>query len=140
MSSPFRPHTAPARNAAAILLCMLIAASSTLAAPRALPGTFAPALERIRIAAGQRDYSALRAMMVEDFTWSFGGDGSADQAIEAWKGDSSSMPALAKAARMSCGWISGDIVQCPTSAKLGHRAGFKLVEGQWRMVYFVSGD
>jgi hypothetical protein len=79
--------------------------------------------------------------MMQDFTWSFGGDSSADQAIAEWKKDPNYMRQLGKITQAKCAYRKEDkYVECPARAGTSFRAGFKLSEGRWKMVYFVGGD
>jgi hypothetical protein len=77
--------------------------------------------------------------MSEEFTWSFGGDASAEQAIQEWRARPASLAPLARVTGMPCGLIE-DVVECPRKAAASHRAGFKQTSAGWRMVYFVAGD
>lgn len=98
--------------------------------------------QQVHQAALTRDYATLRRLMVADFTWSFGGDGSVAQAIEAWKANPGELRTLARitAAGVRCMSHSPVQVACPAKAGLSHRAGFVKVSGQWRLASFVAGD
>lgn len=98
-------------------------------------------IRRVHAAATTKDFSVLRALMVKEFTWSFGGDGDADQAIEAWKGDVSTVRQLVRVTGRRCSFHgSNERIQCPPKAGYGYRAGFMKTEQGWRMSYFVAGD
>jgi hypothetical protein len=105
-----------------------------------IPKEAASLIAQVSGAAQRKDFSALRSMMVQDFTWSFGGDGSAEQALEEWKRRPAMLNKLSKAARSKCGFVSAGVVQCPARAGTSYRAGFKRLDGRWKMVYFVVGD
>jgi len=97
-------------------------------------------IARVSRAARQMDYVALRADMIQEFTWSFGGDSSAEQAIVEWKKQPEYMRQLGKVTQARCAYRKDKHVECPANAGTSFRAGFKLNEGQWKMVYFVGGD
>ncbi|NLR74089.1 hypothetical protein [Leeia aquatica] len=110
------------------------------------PGVASPRLDvvkqQVHRAALQRDYVALRRLMVAEFIWSFGGDGSADQAIAAWKARPDLLRTLSRitAAGVACAQETPETVACPAHAGLSYRAGFVKLSGQWRLAYFVAGD
>jgi len=95
---------------------------------------------RVNRAAKQMDYAALRADMIQEFSWSFGGDSSAEQAIAEWKKQPKYMCQLDKITQARCAYQKDGYVECPANAGTSFRAGFKLSEGKWKMVYFVGGD
>ena len=97
-------------------------------------------IEPVHRAAQAKDFAGLRNCMVEEFTWSFGGDGNAEQAIAAWKAQPGYLRQLARVTRLQCTFRSGQYIECPVGAGTNFRAGFKLTEGQWKMQYFVVGD
>lgn len=113
---------------------------SAASARGAIPGELVATVTKVHSAAERGDYTMLRASMIKAFTWSFGGDGDIEQALSEWKRDSKYLKALTKATRGNCGWIERGVLQCPVDAGLAYRAGFKQVEGSWKMVYFVEGD
>ena len=97
-------------------------------------------IARVNRAARQMDYVALRADMIQEFSWSFGGDSSAEQAIAEWKKQPKYMRQLGKVTQAKCAYRKDKYVECPANAGTSFRAGFKLSEGQWKMVYFIGGD
>ena len=121
------------------MLVTLVASSPAHAVAEVPPGAL-EVIARVGRAASQTDYVALRADMIQDFTWSFGGDSSAEQAIAEWKKQPNHMRQLVKVTRAKCAYRKDGYVECPASAGTSFRAGFRLSEGQWKMVYFVSGD
>lgn len=78
--------------------------------------------------------------MIDAFIWSFGGDGSADQAIAEWKTSSSYLKELARVTSTKCGYQTSTVIQCPAKGRANFRAGFEITQGVWRMTYFVAGD
>lgn len=95
---------------------------------------------KVHAAAGRKDAKALEPLMVGDFVWSFGGDGDAKQALDAWKEDPAAFAKLYRVTGMPCVLVEGNIIECPKNAGLNYRAGFKLTDKGWRMIYFVAGD
>ena len=94
----------------------------------------------VHSAAVKRDLSALRLLMTDEFTWSFGGDSNPEQAITAWRSDPNAMAALRRITVNNCGRISAQFIQCPQKAGVSYRAGFTKTPSGWRMAYFVAGD
>jgi len=121
-------------------LAALVTSIPASAASEALPSGALEVIARVSRAAKQADYHALRSDMVREFTWSFGGDASAEQAIEEWKKRPGYLPELRKVTQARCAYRADKHVECPANAGTSYRAGFKLSEGRWKMVYFVSGD
>jgi len=97
-------------------------------------------IARVNRSAGRSDFAALRADMVQDFRWSFGGDANAEQAIDEWKKQPRQMRQLAKVTRAKCAYRKDGYVECPANAGESYRAGFKLRDGHWKLEYFVGGD
>ena len=134
------------------MLRLRIAAHSVLLASATVQAADVPAksrpgeaelrlvISRVNEASVRKDLVALRSLMVEEFTWSFGGDGSADQALAEWKSKPKLLSALAAATRGPCEPIGKGVIQCPRNAGVNHRAGFKAIDGNWKLVYFVAGD
>ena len=116
------------------------AVSSLASASDPIPRELVSIVSKVHSAAVRRDYLTLRASMDAEFTWSFGGDGDPAQALAEWKTDARYLKSLSKVTRAKCGWIVRGVYQCPAKAGLAFRAGFKQVEGGWKMVYFVEGD
>jgi len=132
------PHGSPS------LTSVMFVAFATLAsghvAAESPPSGALEVIARVNLAARHMDYVALRADMIQDFRWSFGGDSSAEQAIDEWKKQSVYMRRLDRATRARCAYRQDKYVECPANAGTSFRAGFKLNEGQWKMVYFIGGD
>lgn len=122
------------------LACLIVLATFQFAsASPAIPKDAIAAIHKLHVASSRGDLVALRRMMSEQFTWSFGGDSDAKQAIDYWQQQPSELKALAKVTKTGCGW-HGEILQCPVVAGMKHRAGFRLTKQGWRMEYFVAGD
>lgn len=124
----------------AMILAALASSIPAYAAAAAPPSGASEVIARVGRAARQSDYAALRADMIEEFTWSFGGDSSAEQAIAEWKKQPKYMRQLDKITQARCAYQKDGYVECPANAGTSFRAGFKLSEGKWKMVYFVGGD
>lgn len=74
-----------------------------LAAPEPMPLDLKAFLAKIHVAEKRKDFATLKAGMIADFTWSFGGDVSADQALEAWRQDGHHyLKALAAVTQADC--------------------------------------
>lgn len=124
-----------------------LATTLAMTACVATAGSFPPAGARqvislVRSAALEGDLSALRSLMADDFTWSFGfgADNSPDQAIAAWRSSQEALAALGRMTADGCDPISEGVIQCPRNAGMSYRAGFAETRAGWRMVYFVAGD
>jgi hypothetical protein len=96
-------------------------------------------VEKVHVASAKQDLSSIRSLMIDEFTWSFGGDSNASQAIGYWREHPEVLRAMSRATKSGCEFRSG-YIQCPRRAGMGYRAGFKLTEKGWRMAYFVAGD
>jgi len=97
-------------------------------------------ITKVNIAAKNKDISTLKSFMVSEFVWSFGGDGNAEQAIEAWQAQPSLLRQLQRATSQKCALKPKQYIECPSNTGVGFRAGFKQTTEGWRMVYFVGGD
>ena len=99
-------------------------------------------IDAVHSAATKRDFQALKDLMVQDFTWTFGygGDRSSDDAIASWKTDPEALVALIRVTAGRCEPISEQDVQCPKDADISYRAGFTRTSSGWRLAYFVAGD
>jgi len=95
---------------------------------------------KVQLAAKANDLAALTKLMVKEFTWSFGGDLDAEQALAAWNENPEAIKELYRVASKQCTMREEKIVECPTNAGINYRAGFKNTESGWRMIYFVAGD
>jgi hypothetical protein len=97
-------------------------------------------VQKVHEASARQQLQVLSSLMSSGFTWSFGGDASAEQALQEWKARPKLLQQLSRATADHCEVLSGSIVQCPAGAKLSYRAGFKQLPQGWLMVYFVEGD
>ena len=124
---------------ALILLCVLPGFS---VAADVIPPDAQKAIDAVHSAATKRDFRALKALMIQEFTWTFGygGDSSSELAIASWKTDSEAVAALIRVTAGRCGFISEQYIQCPQDAGMSYRAGFMRTASGWHMVYFVAGD
>ncbi|MFC0169356.1 hypothetical protein ACFFKC_14830 [Pseudoduganella danionis] len=117
------------------------ASAQASVARRPIPHDAKSVIRSVHVAAKTKNYRALKALMVPEFKWSFGGDSDADQAIEAWKRDQETLHELSRVTRLRCSFIiDANTIQCPTHAGLYYRAGFTKTAEGWRMSYFVAGD
>lgn len=126
------------------LLTLLFALGTSAEATfttKPIPDDAKAVIRSVRIAAKAKDYAALKRLMVPEFTWSFGGDGDANQAIEAWQQDPKALQSLYRVTGLPCTFRTDiDHVQCPPNAGYRYRAGFIRTDMGWRMSYFVAGD
>jgi len=135
-----RPCRCCRNSFAFVALVAIAAAVSDRAAAAPPPPGALEVIARVNRAAGQMDYVALRADMIQEFRWSFGGDSSAEQAIAEWKKQPQYMRQLGRVTKARCAYRKDNYVECPANAGISFRAGFKLSDGQWKMVYFIGGD
>jgi hypothetical protein len=111
-----------------------------------IPAEAADAVAAALKAARKRNLGALRALMTEDFTWSFGGSPSADEAMAMWQADGTVIEKLIGVLEAGCRADEAKTaVTCPpayteTPGYLGWRAGFVKRGDGWKMSFFVSGD
>ncbi|MYN47140.1 hypothetical protein GTP23_19030 [Pseudoduganella sp. FT93W] len=122
---------------------MLVASASPQArvVKRPIPQDAKSVIRSVHVAAQAKDYRALKALMVPEFKWSFGGDSDADQAIEAWKHDQEALRELSRVTRLRCLFKADTkTIQCPANSGIYYRAGFTKTAEGWRMSYFVAGD
>ena len=105
-----------------------------------LPSEARAAVRRLALAAEQKDLKAIRAAMIKEFTWSFGGDNDADQAVEEWRKDPRYLRQLGRVLRGRCNLRDRDHVDCPGGGGLSFRAGFVEVDAAWKLEFFVEGD
>lgn len=111
------------------------------------PADAAKTMAAVLGAARSRDFQALRRLMSPDFTWNLGAPPSADQALIMWQADTTLLETLAAVIQAGCRTEPGQKrVVCPAEytgqpGYAGHRAGFEPGPGgQWKMIYFVSGE
>lgn len=120
---------------------ILCTANASAPAGSTIPTGAQSVIREVHLAAKTRDFPMLRKLMMPEFTWSFGGDGDADQAIEAWKHDPKAISELSRVTGRRCGFRTDkNNIQCPENAGINYRAGFTKTELGWRMSYFVAGD
>jgi hypothetical protein len=129
----------------AVVLVSATCLSPCLAGPQKKPVRPPPkgAVEAIRIAADaakKKDFPAVRQLMIDKFSWSFGGDSDADQAIEEWKKERRYLVALEQVLRRGCRAADAAHVECPGRGGLKFRAGFLKTAKGWKLEYFVEGD
>ena len=123
------------------VLCVLTAlAHSTSAGAEPIPAAAKIVIEQVHRAAVAKDFDSLRQHMVPEFSWSFGGDASIEQAIAAWKKQPGYLRQLARVTKQKCTYRKDRYVECPVGAGTNFRAGFKATDGKWRMEYFLEGD
>jgi len=106
----------------------------------AVPAAAVKVIYRVHQAAAVRDVSALEKLMVPEFTWSFGGDADAKQALAAWKRRPMAFRKLREVTAKRCILQADGSIECPRGAGTGYRAGFIQTAAGWRMAYFVAGD
>jgi hypothetical protein len=111
-----------------------------------VPAGAAQLVSRVHRAAVDRNPEALRTSMIDEFSWSGGSAPSADVAIAMWQADSTLLGELAKVLEAGCRIDdSRTLVTCPPAyteepSYRGYRAGFKVVDGRWRMTFFMNGE
>ena len=120
------------------IFSFLITGHVLAAAP--IPEDAQVTIRAVGSAAGRQDFVALDKLMAREFTWSFGGDRDARQALDAWRADPGYLAQLSRATAAKCGYVTPRIIECPVRAATGHRAGFERTPDGWRMSYFVAGD
>ncbi len=87
--------------------------------------------------ANQQRPEALRRLMEQSFTWSFGGDRDADQAVREWKEHTDLLAGLGKALSGSC---KREEQSLTCQAKGTPRLVLELQGKCWRWTAFVAGD
>lgn len=127
---------------AILLICAtsLCAATSTPMEPTQLPADVRATIAQLQVAAETSDFATLRSLMTDQFIWSFGGDANADQAIAAWRADSSYLNGLRATLARGCRVTDPDEVECPGKGGGDFRAGLVKTPAGWRMTYLVAGD
>ena len=104
-----------------------------------VPAAARQVIAQVHAAARTSNYPKLRALMIDEFSWSFGGDASADQAVAEWQKQRRYMRHLAAATKSRCAYRD-KYVECPANAGISYRAGFTKIGDRWKMAYFVEGD
>ncbi|WP_147266958.1 hypothetical protein [Parvibium lacunae] len=120
------------------LLFFTAVSMSAVAAP--IPLEAQSLISKVHVAARKKDIDTLKKLMATEFVWSFGGDGDAEQAIQAWKADTSILKKLYRVTGQDCVKKNNQFIECPKNAGTNYRAGFKQTSEGWRMIYFVAGD
>ena len=105
-----------------------------------IPKDAQEAISTVGAAAARRDFVALEKLMVREFTWSFGGDRDARQALDAWRAKRDYLTQLHRVTSRKCEFITKKVIECPVKAGTSPRAGFERTAEGWRMTYFVTGD
>ena len=112
----------------------------------ALPPEAAKVVAEAEQASTMRDVGRLRAVMADEFTFSFGDAPSADTAVLLWKADATILTELSKTLGAGCALDAAKSqVVCPAAFLTdgnftGYRAGFAQIGGRWKMTFFVAGD
>jgi hypothetical protein len=133
---------------------VLILATAFLLALSAAPNTSkmppdaSALIDRVRRAAEQSDWTALRSSMLREFTWSFGGDRDADQAIQEWKNRPENLRDLSRVLGSGChvdktrygDGKNASRIKCDGKGGAHSRAGFIKTSEGWKFEYFVAGD
>ena len=107
---------------------------------RPLPIEAREIIAELEKAAQAKDFAKLRSLMVDEFTWSFGGDVDANQAITAWRDDKRYLRELQATLKRGCRKIGQNKINCPGKGGFDFRAGLVKTNVGWRMEYFVEGD
>lgn len=94
-------------------------------------------LRLIWTAAAEPSLVTLGALMEPAFTWSFGGDASAEQALASWRADVDVGKKLRAAVAGRCR-VEGTTLTC--APKRGPRLVLERLQGCWRWTAFVAGD
>ncbi|MCV2357317.1 hypothetical protein LNV09_24495 [Paucibacter sp. B2R-40] len=123
---------------ASSLFVLALNTAFTFAAP--LPSGATAVIAKVNREAKSQNYTNLREQMIQDFSWSFGGDASAEQAIETWRKQPGYLRQLSRVTGEKCVLRKDKIIECPRNAGTSFRAGFQELEGIWKFVYFVEGD
>lgn len=118
----------------------LLSAVSPSNAAQAVPSQAQAVIQQVHRAAKAKDFSALEKLMIQEFLWSFGGDGDAKQAIEAWKANPRALRELHRITGARCAVRRDKSVECPPNAGVSYRARFIETANGWLMVSFVEGD
>lgn len=115
-------------------------APATTQDDKRLPKKAQAVIQKTMEYAQKRELKKLRNLMVRKFTWSFGGDRDADQAISEWRNDPKFLEELVQVLRKGCALQSTDRIECPGAGNDNFRAGFVKTSDGWKMEYFVAGD
>lgn len=124
--------------AAPILGLSWVVGAAAAGAP--IPEDALGAIKAVSAAAARQDFDALDKLMAREFTWSFGGDRDARQALDAWRAKREYLAQLQRVTSGKCEFITKTVIECPVKAGTRHRAGFERTKDGWRMTYFMAGD
>jgi hypothetical protein len=105
-----------------------------------LPKEAHETIAHLKKAAQDNDFAKLRSLMADEFTWSFGGDVDANQAINAWREDKRYLAELQATLKHGCHKTGRNKINCPGKGDFDFRAGLVKTKAGWRMEYFVEGD
>lgn len=122
-----------------VAIALIMSITNVNAKNVGIPKAAANTILTVQNAAATRNFGILKQTMVDEFVWSFGGDGDANQALNAWRKERKYLRNLARVTASRCEWRE-DLIECPKNAGTGYRAGFKKTGDCWRMIYFVAGD
>jgi hypothetical protein len=112
----------------------------------AAEGELAEFVLAVRKAALERDLAALRPIMFERFTFSFGGGGGPADAFNRWRFEGfRSLDRLPELIDRGVATHDGEVWTAPHDFVTGEeyyglRAGFRRTEGKWQWVYLVAGE
>jgi hypothetical protein len=107
-----------------------------------VPQPAARVVSFVKQAALERNTTALRDLMVDDFSWGDGGEPSADVAIAMWQADATILGELASVLDAGCrADAAKTTVTCPPAftddpGYDGYRAGFKRFGDRWLLAFF----
>lgn len=109
----------------------------------ALPPGASAVISQVAALSAKGDLQSIRALMTNEFVWSFGGDDRADTAIDVWRRDQRYSRALTHVLKMPCrpadyNGVPG--VECPGKGGLSFRAWFMTTPEGWKFTAFVEGD
>ena len=121
------------------LVVVALTSSGVALASSEVPPQAKALIKQVHRLSAKGDLVGLRSLMVPEFTWSFGGDANADQAISNWRENPKQLHALANVTSKQCA-LKGKYVECPRNAGMNQRVGFAETKTGWRMTYFVQGD
>jgi hypothetical protein len=128
------------QKSAQVLFALVALAHSASVGAEPVPAGAKTVIEQVHRAAVAKDFDSIRQHMAPEFSWSFGGDTSIEQAIAAWKKQPGYLRQLARITKQKCTYRKDSYVECPVGAGANFRAGFKATDGKWRMEYFLEGD
>ena len=131
-------HTLRSVSPAVVLLVVGHAAYASQLS--SVPKEAREVIAQVDKAAQANHYAALRSLMADEFSWSFGGDLDADQAIAAWREDKHYLTELHAVLKLGCYKSAPKKISCPGKGGFSFRAGFLTTPAGWRMEYFVEGD